>query len=81
MKQHILFLPESLKNDYYENDMNIRTVFPQDFIEENSFALTLAVVDTRHIQVTELATLLELAQEGEYLFLDENEYNYLSEYL
>jgi hypothetical protein len=81
MKQHILFLPESLMDDYYENDMNVRKVFPQEFLEENSFALTLAVVDTRHIQVTQLATLLELAQEGEYLFLDENEYNYLSEYL
>jgi hypothetical protein len=81
MKQHILFLPESLENDYYENDMNIRTVFTEEFIEDNSFALTLFVVDTRDMRVTQLATLLELAQEGGWLFIDEDEYDYLSEYL
>ena len=81
MKHYILFMPESFKNDYYDNDQDIRKVFPQDVIEDNSTDLTLAYVDLSSISITELATLLDLAHGYEHLFLDTWEHDYLSQYL
>jgi hypothetical protein len=82
MKHYILFTSEWIASEYYDNDMSIRKAYPPEYIEENSTDMTLAVADSDQMQVHHFGSLLAIAQMCEtHLFLDEDEYDYLSEYL